>query len=129
MTEMEVMRNISAAALPGVILDHVAAYRNHDMEAFMATLAPDALVNDIQREFLGHQAIRVWARKEIFGANVKLEIEHSFEHFGTTIVRFRVDGDFDKTNLPDPLILTYYFTVRDERISQLIILHNKACAS
>ena len=123
------MRSISAVALPRVILDHVAAYRSHDIEAFMVTLASDALVNDIQREFLGHQAIRVWAEKEIFGANVKLEIEHCFEHFGTTIVRFRVDGDFDKSNLPAPLILTYYFMVQDERISQLIILHNKACAS
>ncbi|HTO60409.1 MAG TPA: hypothetical protein VMM15_04045 [Bradyrhizobium sp.] len=95
----------------------------------MATLASDALVNDIQRELLGHQAIRAWAETEIFGANARLEIEHSFEHFGITIVRFRVDGDFDKTNLPAPLILTYYFMVRDERISQLIILHNKACAA
>jgi len=27
------------------------------------------------------------------------------------------------------LILTYYFTIQDERINQLIILHNKAVAS
>jgi hypothetical protein len=127
--EVEVMRSISAESLPRVILDHVAACRSRDVETFMATLAPDALVNDIQREFLGHRAIRSWAEKEIFGANVTLEIEHSFEHFGSTIVRFRVDGDFDKSNLPVPLILTYYFTVQDERISQLIILHNKAIAS
>jgi ketosteroid isomerase-like protein len=98
--EMEAMRSISVEALPRVILDHVAAYRSHDMETFMAMLASDALVNDIQREFLGRQAIRAWAEKEIFGANVRLEIEHSFEHFGNTIVRFRVDGDFDKSNLP-----------------------------
>jgi hypothetical protein len=127
--EMEVMRSISAEALPRVILDHVAAYRSHGIETFMATLAPDALVNDIQRELLGHQAIRAWAEKEIFGANVTLEIEQSFEHFGSTIIRFRVDGDFDKSNLPSPLILTYYFTVQDEHISQLVILHNKAIAS
>jgi hypothetical protein len=126
---MEVMRNISADALPRVILDHIAAYQNHDMDAFMATLASDALVNDIQREFLGDQAIRAWAKEEIFGPKVTLEIEHSFEHCGGAIVRFRVDGDFDKANLPSPLILTYYFTVQDGRIGQLIILHNKASAS
>ncbi|SDR97432.1 nuclear transport factor 2 family protein [Bradyrhizobium canariense] len=122
------MRNVSADALPQVILDHVAAYRRHDAEAFMATLAPDALINDIQREFLGHPAIRAWADKEIFGPKVTLETEAAFEHFGNTIVRFRVDGDFDKSNLPDPLILTYYFAVQDDRITQLIILHNKAVA-
>lgn len=123
------MRSILADALPRVILDHVAAYRSHDVETFMATLAPGALVNDIQREFLGHQAIRAWAEEEVFSANVTLEIEQSFEHFGSIIVRFRVNGDFDKSNLPIPLILTYYFAVREESISQLIILHNKAFAS
>jgi hypothetical protein len=126
---MEVMRSISTDALPRVVLDHVAAYRSHDVEKFMATLAPDALVNDIQREFPGHRAIRAWAEKEIFGANVTLDIEQSFEHFESTIVRFRVDGDFDKSNLPAPLILTYYFAVQDERINQIIILHNKTVAS
>jgi hypothetical protein len=125
---MDIMRNLSTEALPRVIQDHIAAYRRHDAEAFMATLAPDALVNDIQREFLGGQAIRTWADKEIFAPKVTLEIEAAFEHFGNIIVRFRVAGDFDKSNLPDPLILTYYFAVQDDRITQLIILHNKAVA-
>ncbi len=122
------MQKISADALPKVILDHIAAHKNHDPDAFMATLAPDALVNDAQREFLGHPAIRAWAGKEIFGDNVTLEIESAFEHSNGTIVRFRVDGDFDKSNLPDPVILTYYFTVRNEQISLLIILLNKSAA-
>ena len=69
------------------------------------------------------------AEKEIFGDNVTLEIEAAFEHFGNTIVRFNVDGDFDKANLPDPLILTYYFSVQDQHITQIIILHNKAIAA
>ncbi len=119
------MRNISAGTLPQVVLDHIDAYRRHDIDAFMATLAPDALVNDAQREFLGQPAIRAWAQKEIFDDNVTLEIDDALEHSGNPIVRFRIDGDFDKSNLPNPLILTYYFTVQDGRIAQLIILHNK----
>jgi hypothetical protein len=125
---MDIMRNLSTEALPQVIQQHIAAYCRHDAEAFMATLAPDALVNDIQREFLGGEDIRTWADKEIFTPRVTLEVAAAFEHYGNIIVRFRVDGDFDKTNLPDPLILTYYFAVRDDRITQLIILHNKAVA-
>jgi hypothetical protein len=35
------------------------------------------------------------------------------------------DGEYDKTGLPDPLVLTYYFTVRDDRIVRLIIIHNE----
>jgi hypothetical protein len=126
---MEAMRSISAEALPQVILDHTAAHRNHNLDAFMVTLAPDALVNDFQREFLGQQAIRTWAEQEIFAPRVTLEVEACFEHRGNPIVRFRVDGNFDKSSLPAPLILTYYFTVQDDRIGQLIILRNKAIAS
>ena len=122
------MRNLPEGAIPQVIQDHIAAYRRHDIEALMATPAPEALVNDIQREFVGHSAIRAWADEEIIRAKVTLETEAAFEHFGAPIIRFRVDGDYDKSNLPDPLILTYYFTLRDDRICQLIILHNKVVA-
>jgi hypothetical protein len=126
---MEAMQKISADTLSQVVLDHIASYGNHDLGAFMATLAPDALVNDIQREFLGHPAICAWAEKEIFGDNVTLEIVEAFSQAGSTIVRFRVDGDFDKSKLPIPLILTYYFTEQNGLIARLIILHNKATAS
>ena len=122
------MRALSAGALPPVIQDHIAAYNGHDIDAFMATLAPGALINDIQREFLGHEAIRAFAAEEIIGPRVTLAVEAAFEHFDATIVRFRLDGDYDKTNLPDPLILTYYFTLQDGRICQLIILRNRANA-
>lgn len=112
------MKKIANDALPKIVLDHLAACRRHDVAAFMATLAPDALVNDAKREFLGHDAIRGWAQKEIFGAKVTKDVETAFEQGGGYVVRCRVDGDFDKTNLPDPLILTYYFDL--DRASGLI---------
>ena len=46
------------------------------------------------------------------------------DHHGDTIVRGRYDGDYDKTNLPDELILTSYFTVRDGKIVTLIVIRN-----
>jgi hypothetical protein len=41
------------------------------------------------------------------------------------IVHAVTDGEYDKTGLPDPLVLTYYFTVRGDRIVQLIIIRNE----
>jgi ketosteroid isomerase-like protein len=111
-------------ALPRAIADHIAAYKAHDPEAMMATLAPDALVNDVRREFIGHAAIRAWAGKEIFGDNVTLAVERALDQHGDVILHARVNGDYDKTGLPDPLILTYYFSLRDGLITQLIIVHN-----
>jgi hypothetical protein len=39
-------------------------------------------------------------------------------------VRAAFDGDYDKTNLPDPLIMTNYFTVRDNKIDSMFVIHN-----
>jgi hypothetical protein len=39
-----------------------------------------------------------------------------------------VDGDFDKSKLPDPVILTYYFAVQGNLITELIILLNSKTA-
>ena len=36
-----------------------------------------------------------------------------------------MDGLYDKTGLPDPLILTHYFTVRDDRIIRLFVIRNE----
>ena len=111
--------------LPEVIADHVAAHNRPDPEAFLETFASDAMLNDAQREFLGHDAIRAWAAKEIFGDHVTMEVQRAWSHAGGVIVHARYDGDFDKTNLPTPLILTNYFVLEKSKISQLVILLNK----
>jgi hypothetical protein len=114
--------------LPPVIVTHIAACNAHDIDAWMTTFAPGALVNDIQREFVGAEAIRGFAEKEIFGADVTMAVERALDRLGNITVHARLDGTYDKTGLPDPLILTFYFSLRDGQISQLIILHNKSVA-
>jgi hypothetical protein len=117
------MKNI-INALPQVIKDHIAAHNAPNPELLMATFAPDALLNDNRREFLGHEAIRKWAAKEIFGDKVTLDPQAAYEHHGNILVRCNVDGTFDKSKLPDPIVLTYYFTLSGEKITQLIIILN-----
>lgn len=114
--------------LPRVIADHIAACNAHDIEAWMATFAPDALVNDAQREFVGADAIRAFAEKEMFGADVTMAVERAVERHGDITVHARIDGTYDKTGLPDPLVLSFYFSTRDGQITQLIVIHNKAMA-
>ena len=53
-----------------------------------------------------------------------IAVTEVLDHHGQTIIRGRYDGDYDKTNLPDPLILTSYFTVRDGKIVTLIVIRN-----
>ena len=90
----------------------------------MATFADDALVNDAHREFWGTEAIRRWVAKEIVGDKVTIDVTEVIGHYGETIVRGRYDGTYDKTNLPQELILTNYFSIRDGKIVSLIVIRN-----
>jgi hypothetical protein len=116
----------STATLEGVLADHVNAVNALDEDAIVATFADDALVNDAHREFLGTEAIRRWVAKEMVGDKVTIEVTEVIDHHGQTIVRGRYNGEFDSTNLPDELILTNYFTVRDGKIVSLIVIRNTA---
>ena len=111
-------------SLPPVVAGHIDAVNAHDEDAIVATFAADALVNDAHREFWGTEAIRRWVAREMTGDRVTIDVTEVIEHHGDTIVRGRYDGTFDKTNLPEELILTNYFTVRDGKIASLIVIHN-----
>jgi ketosteroid isomerase-like protein len=111
-------------SLPPVVAGHIDAVNAHDEDAIVATFTADALVNDARREFWGAEAIRRWVAREITGDHVTIDVTEVIEHHGDIIVRGRYDGTFDKTNLPEELILTSYFTVRDGKIVSLIVIHN-----
>ncbi|MBM7045199.1 MULTISPECIES: nuclear transport factor 2 family protein [Rhizobium] len=111
--------------LPKVVADHIAACNAHNVKAWMATLAPDAMLNDIQREFIGTDAIHGFGEKEIFGDNVTMAVRRAWDRNGDITVHAELDGTYDKTGLPDPFILSFYFSLRGDKITQLIIIHNK----
>jgi len=111
--------------LDPVIADHVAAINAFDTEGIVATFAADAYVNDARREINGTDAIRRWVEKEMVGDHVTMDVREVVDHYGDTIVRARYDGTYDKTNLPDELILSNYFSVRDGKIVSLVIIFNQ----
>ena len=118
------MTHNTSSSLPPVVAGHIDAVNAHDEDAFVATFAADALVNDAHREFWGTEAIRRWVAREMTGDQVTIDVTEVIEHHGDVIVRGRYDGTFDKTNLPEELILTNYFTVRDGMIVSLIVIRN-----
>jgi hypothetical protein len=110
--------------LTGVLAEHVAAVNAFDTDAIVATFAGDAYVNDVHREITGAGAIRGWVAKELVGDKVTMDVQEVVDHHGDIIVRAAYDGEYDKTNLPDPLILSNYFSIRDGKIISLVVLHN-----
>ncbi len=114
--------------LPAPVERYIAAGNAFDGDAMIAVFADDALVNDARREFWGKDAIRGWVDREVVGAKVTMAVTATVAHYGDVIVHAAMDGDFDKTGLPDPLILTHYFTVRDDHIVRLIVIRNEPAA-
>jgi hypothetical protein len=111
--------------LDPVIADHIAAVNASDTEAIVATFAPDAYVNDARREINGTDAIRRWVEKEMVGDHVTMDVREVLDHHGDTIVRARYNGTYDKTNLPDELVMSNYFSVRDGKIVSLSVIFNQ----
>jgi ketosteroid isomerase-like protein len=111
--------------LPAVIKAYIRASNDHDGDAYIATFAKDALVNDFARNFWGTQAIKEWSDKEIIGDKVSFEIDEVVVHYGDFIITALTDGNYDKTKSPDPTYLDYFFTLHGDKIVKLIILKNK----
>jgi hypothetical protein len=93
-----------------------------DPQAFMSIFHKNAIVIDEEQEFLGITQIKDWADKHHFAAKVKLAIKNVVNKDNITIVTAEVDGDFDKTGLPDPLLLDFQFTIINDKISKLEIV-------
>jgi hypothetical protein len=115
---------MTSIALTGVLAEHIKAVNAFDLDAIVATFADDALVNDAHREFWGTEAIRAWVAKEMVGDHVTLDVVEVIDHHGLTLVRAAFDGDYDKTNLPSPLIMTNYFAIRDGKIDSMFVIRN-----
>ena len=115
----------TAVELSGVVGEHIAAVNAFDVERIVATFAPDAYVNDARREISGIDAIRRWAEKEMVGDHVTMEPLEVVDHYGETNVRSRYDGTYDKTNLPDELIMSDYYRVQDGKIISLTVIRNQ----
>lgn len=98
------------------IATFIRAVNEHDPDAFLSSFTSDAVVTDVGREFRGTTAIKEWGDREIFGVNVTLDVIDVAERDGQTVVTVKVDGTFDKTGLPDPLLLNHHFTLDGGKI-------------
>jgi hypothetical protein len=112
-------------SLPPAVERFIAATNAFDLDAMMATFAEDAFVNDNRREFWGKAAIRKFAERELIGDRVTMAVTNIRAHRGMIAVAAKTDGDYDKTNVPDPLILSFYFMLDGDQIATLIIIFNK----
>ena len=105
--------------LPNAIETYIRAVNAGDAATLQSVFADDAVVKDVGREFHGGPAIKEWAQREIFAANVSLELIGAVERAGETIVTLKIDGTFDRTGLPDPLLMDLSFVLDGDKITTL----------
>src|SRR5215468_7189189 len=102
--------------LPAIVAEHIAAVNAFDTDRIVATFAPGAYVNDNRREIWGTGAIRAFMAKEFVGDHVTMDVREVIDHY---------DDTYDKTNLPDDLVMTSYFSIRDGKIASLAVINNQ----
>ena len=115
----------AVAALPPIVAEHIDAVNALDTDRIVNTFAADAYVNDNRREIWGTDAIRAFMAKEFVGDHVTMDVREVIDHYGDIIVRAKYDGTYDKTNVPDELIMTSYFGIRGGKITSLAVIFNQ----
>ena len=112
------MRNkTSNFVLPDAIQAYFAADQISAAAAPVAAFAADAIVQDEGKTHIGHEAIAAWWRM------AKAHYEHratprEVSHHGERVlVRAEVSGRFPGS----PALLSFTFTLEDDRIAALVI--------
>jgi ketosteroid isomerase-like protein len=111
--------------LPRVIETFIKATNEHDGETFISSFTEDALVNDVARNFWGREQIKNWADKEIIQPKITFEVDEVIEHYDDYFITALIDGNYDKSKVPDPLYLDYFFTINGDKIVKMIVIKNK----
>jgi hypothetical protein len=107
--------------LPEPVGHYLSAVNSADSAQLSASFAPDALVRDVQREIRGLEAIKQWAESDIFGVQAHFDVTKVTESDGCTVVTIEIDGTFDRTGLPNPLLMDHAFKVEHGKISELVV--------
>jgi uncharacterized protein (TIGR03067 family) len=105
--------------LSGTAADYVRTTNRNDPDGFIALFNENAVVDDAGRIIRGRDAIRGWAASNIFAAKVTLEVLEAGGTDSDTTITAKVDGTFDRTGLPDPLIMTFQIVTVGGRIAQV----------
>jgi hypothetical protein len=115
--------------LPEPVGAFVRAVNAGDVAAVVATFALGALVNDELQEYWDLSAIAGWADRLVVGQVISIDVRRVVRNGDHTVVAAIVEGSFDKRGLPDPLVLSFYFSSSGSKINQLLILRNEPALS
>ena len=107
--------------IPQPIAAFIQATNTHNTDKFLATLTDSAVISDEGHDYRGIAAIKEWSDEKLIGAKVTLEPIKTVKKDGNIIVTAKIDGNFDKTGLPDPFQMDFHFTIDSNKVVALSI--------
>jgi SnoaL-like domain len=107
--------------IPKPIAAFIEAINHHNTDAFLALLTHTAVISDEGHDYRGIAEIKKWSDEKLIGAKVTLQPTKTIERSGKTIITAKVDGNFDKTGLPDPFQMDFHFTIDSNKVAALNI--------
>ena len=105
--------------LPTSIANFVKAVNEHNSSDFLAVFAENAIIIDEGHKYKGINSIKSWNDEKNIGAMITLKPLKLNERDDKSILTAEVDGNFDKTGLPDPFIMDLHFTIKNNQILSL----------
>jgi hypothetical protein len=112
---------MNLSKIPQVIRDLITATNKPDVDAYLNCFAEEATVFDEDQKWSGKAAIKQWSIEHQFNFNVRLEPQQAKEVSDEMVITCKLDGDYDKTGLPDPLLLDFHFVIKNDKIIELSI--------
>ncbi len=111
---------MNSQQLPPIAAEYLRSINDQLPNDFAALFVEDAVVQDAGREYRGLPAIRKWGDTDIYQPRVALHpLEVAARGDGVKLTT-RVEGNFDRTGLPDPVIIQHSLTLRGDRIAKLV---------
>jgi hypothetical protein len=107
--------------IPKPIATFIEATNKHNSDELLAVIAETAIINDEGRDYHGLAEIKKWSDEKVIGANVTLEPIKIIERRGNIILTVKINGNFDKTGLPDPFVMNFHFTIDSDKVLGLSI--------
>ena len=105
--------------LPPLVDAYVRATNEHDAKAFLALFTEDAVVDDGGRVFHGRDAIGALSQSDIFDVNVTGEVRSAEAQGDAVLLVTKVDGDFDRTGLPEVVLISHRIEMAGDKITKL----------
>ena len=111
--------------LPAPVAAFVRGVNTGDLHTLVGAFAEHALVNDQLHEYWDRPAIEGWAARDVVGQQLAISVSKVVSHHDQCVVEASISGSFDRRGLPDPLVVTFYFSIHGSELVQLVILRNE----